>query len=107
MQKLEELIQPAEIPFGRDVASNIDELEPLTDEQREQIGELFDNMEVAHEHLACSCSALGDLSKSLKSKQLLLLSVRPLIQINAMPGWFEEPDRYRVPELRTYLLEIV
>ena len=35
MQKLEELIPPAEIPMGREVMSNIDELEPLSDEQRE------------------------------------------------------------------------
>ena len=65
-------------------------------------------MEVAHEHLAFSCSTLGVVSRSLLSKQLLLLlkvSMRPLIQINAMPGWFEEPEQCRqiidLPENRS------
>ena len=66
VQKLEEMIPPSEFPLGRDVASNIDELEPLTDKQREQIGELFGDMEVAHEHLACSCSALRSLIHIVK-----------------------------------------
>ena len=38
----------------------------------------------------------GVLSISLKSKQLLLLlkaSVRPLIPINTMPGWSDEPEQ--------------
>ena len=46
----------AEIPKGEDMAGNIDNLEPLTDDRRMQISKLFDDMEVAHEHLACSCS---------------------------------------------------
>ena len=96
LQKLEELMPPDEIPRGTDVASSIHEMEPLSDEQREQIGELFDDMEVAHEHIACSCSTLGILSRMVKSKQLFLLlkvSVRLLIQMNAMPGWFEELEQ--------------
>ena len=72
----------AEIPRGMDMVSNIHEMEPLSDEQRGQIGELFDDIEVAHKHLARSCSTLGILSRTLKSKQFILLlraSVRPLI----------------------------
>ena len=113
VQMLEEMIPPSEIPLGRVVASNIDELEPLTDEQRDQIGELFDDMEVAHKHLVCSCSALRVLSRLLKSKQLILLlksSVRPLIQINTMPGWSDEPEqsgqRMDLPEDRSKLVRL-
>ena len=49
-----------------DVVSDINEMEPLSDKQRRQIGELFDDIEVAHEHLACSCSTLGILSRMTK-----------------------------------------
>ena len=53
---------PAEIPSGKDMAANIDE--PLTDEQRRQISELFEDIELAHKQLACTCSLLAILSRS-------------------------------------------
>ena len=84
---------PAEVPRGQDMVTNIDDMEPLTDEQRRQISELFDNMELAHEQLARACSSLAILSISLTSHQLLLLlrsSIRLLVQLNVAPGLFEE-----------------
>ena len=65
IQKLEDMIPPAEIPSGQDMAMNIDNMEPLTDEQRRQISELFEDMELAHEQLARTCSSLAILSRSL------------------------------------------
>ena len=104
-QKLEDLMPLAEIPKGEDVVADIDSMEPLTDDQRKQISKLFEDMEVAHEHLACSCSSLGILSRTLTSCQLLLLlkaSLRPLVQLNIAPGLFKEPklgqQRMELPE---------
>ena len=94
-----------EIPKGEHVVANINNMEPLMDDQRRQISKLFDNMEVAHEHLACSCSSLGILSRTLTTYQLLLLlkaSIRPLIQLNVVPGLFEKTrlghQRMELPE---------
>ena len=92
-QKLEDLMRLAEIPKCEDVMADIDNMEPLTDDQRKQISELFEDMEVAHEHLVCLCSSLGILSRTLTSHQLLLLlkaSLRPLVQLNIAPGLFKE-----------------
>ena len=90
---MEDMMPLADIPKGEDMAGDIDNLEPLTDDQRMQISELFDDMEVAHEPLAHSCSSLSILSRTLTSRQLLLLlkaSIRPLVQLNIPPGLFEE-----------------
>ena len=93
IQKLEDMMPPAEVPSGKDVTMNIDDLEPLTDEQRRQISELFEDMELVHEQLACTCSSLVILSRSLMLHQLVLLlksSIRLLVQPNVAPGLFEE-----------------
>ena len=95
----------AEIPKGEDMAGDFNNLESLTDDQRMQISELFDDMEVAHEHLARSCTSLNILSRTLTSHQLLLLlkaRIRPLVQLNIPPGLFEETrlgqERMELPE---------
>ena len=82
-----------EILKGEDVAADLDNMEPLSKEQKEQITELFKDMEIVHEHLVCSCSTLGNPSRSLSSWQLLLLlkmSIRLLVQLNVTPGLFDE-----------------
>ena len=87
------MMPPAEVPRGQDVVTNIDDMEPLTDKQRRQISELFEDMELAHEQLARTCSSLAILSRSLTSRQLVLLlksSIRLLVQLNVAPGLFEE-----------------
>ena len=65
-EKLEELMTVAEIPSGESVATKIDKMETLDNEQKAQIGKLFEDMEITHKHLACSCILLGILSRSLK-----------------------------------------
>ena len=77
---------------GENVTAELDSIEPLTSEQRTQIAKLFEDIEVVHEHLMCSCSSLGILLRSLNSQQLLMLlkaSIRPLIQLNVPPGIFD------------------
>ena len=72
-EKLEELMPEIDIPSGEDVIEKIDEIEALTTEQKNDIGELFENLEVTHKHLSHSCGLMAVLSQSLSSKQLLLL----------------------------------
>ena len=82
-----------EILSGEDVVADIDNLEPLMEEQRRQISELFEDMELAHEQLACACSSLAILSRNLTLPQLVVLlksSIRPLVQLNVAPGLFQE-----------------
>ena len=93
-EKLEELLPDSETASGGDIIKTIDDVEALTEEQKHDIGEIFDNLEIAHEYLGRSCGLMGGLSRSLSSKQLLLLlkaSMRPLIQINTITGFLDEP----------------
>ena len=93
--KLEEIILESDIISGKEIIRDIDEVEPLTKEQRQDIGEIFENLKIAHEHLSQSCGLIGALSCLLSSKQLLLLpkaSIRPLVQVNKMGGFLEEPN---------------
>ena len=56
-----------EVPSGSSITSIIEEIDPLKDEQRHMIAELFNDLEVAHDHMARSCNALAALSKSLNA----------------------------------------
>ena len=94
MEKLEELLPDSETASGGDIIKTIEDVEALTEEQKHDIGEIFNNLEIAHEYLGRSCRLMGGLSRSLSSKQLLLLlkaSMRPLIQINAITGFLDKP----------------
>ena len=97
-EKLEELMLEENILEGEEVISRIENVESLMDGQKENIGELFENMKVTHESLAWSCDLLGMLSQSLTSRQLLLLmrtSIHPLVQVNTLAGFMEEPSTSR------------
>lgn len=97
-EKLEELMPEVDIPGGEEVISRIEELESLTTQQKDDIRELFKNLEVAHEHLAHSCDLLGMLSQLLTLRQLLLLmkaSIHLLVQVNTLTGFMEEPAKSR------------
>ena len=94
IEKLEEILPDSETASGGEIIKTIDDVEALTEEQKHDIGEIFNNLEIAHEYLGRSCGLMGALSRSLSSKQLLLLlkaSVRPLIQINTIRGFLDEP----------------
>ena len=99
---LEEITPLEELPQGPDVIRNIDDLDPLTENQKALLGELFDALEVTHEHLAQACSMLDTLSRTLKSNQLLLAlnaSICPMIQMNVVSRLLELPTTRRKLEL--------
>ena len=92
--KLEEILPESDTTSGNVVIEDINEVEPLTKEQRQDIGEVFDNLKITHEHFGQSCGLIGVLSCPLSSRQLLLLlkaSVRPLVQINKLGCFLDEP----------------
>ena len=92
-QKLEDMIPLTEIQKGEDVVADIDSLEPITEEQKRQISEIFEDLELAHEQLACACSSLAILLRSLTLRQLVVLlksSIRPLVQLNMALELFKE-----------------
>ena len=79
-ERLEEIMPEEELPSASDIIMQAQELEDLTLEQREQITELFDELEVAHDTLAKVSRTLARLSRSLSGKQLLTVltsSIRP------------------------------
>ena len=93
-EKLEEIIPDPDIPSGKDIIKDIEDVGALNEQQKRDIGEIFENLEIAHEYLGRSCGLMGGLSRTLTSKQLLLLlktTIRPLIQVNTIEGFLDEP----------------
>ena len=85
-QILEEILPSDEIPRGSSVIQLAQREETLTEADQRVIAELFEALEVTHDHLATACSLLGRLSRTLKPEQLMIIikaSIRPLIQLNA------------------------
>ena len=83
------MIPPEDIPSRGNVAAAVKEEGPLTEDQRQLLVELFDNLEVVHESAAQSCGILARLLRTLSTTQLKLVlwaSVRPLVQFNALWG---------------------
>ena len=93
-ERLEAMMPESEAPDPKDILSKGKQLGDLTKEQKELMGELFDELKTAHESLTRASSTLGRLSRSLNSRQLLLTlqaSVRPLIQLNTLDKFWKEP----------------
>ena len=92
-EKLEEVDLDSDIPSGKDIIQDIENMGTLNNQQKHDIREVFDNLEIAHEYLGQSCGLMAGLSRTLTCKQLLLLmktTIRPLIQVNTMEGFLEE-----------------
>ena len=84
-ETLEAMMPETEMATLEDFLSGTDELGDITADQKELMGELFEELETAHESMARACSTLGRLARGLNGKQLLLTlraSVRPLVQVN-------------------------
>ena len=93
-EKLEEIIPESDIPRGKDIIQDIKDMGTINEQQKNDIGEVFDNLEIAHEYLGRSCGLMAGLSRTLTSKQLLLLlktTIRPLIQVKTVEGFLDEP----------------
>ena len=82
---LEELIPTREVPSGSSIIDIITNEDTLTDEQKTLIGELFDTLKMAYNHIDRACGVLGILSCLLNTQQPLIIlkaSIRLLIQVN-------------------------
>ena len=93
-ETLEAMMPETEMPTLEDFLSSTEELGDITADQKELLGELFEELETAHESLARACSTLGRLARGLSSKQLLLTlqaSVRPLVQLNITEKFWRDP----------------
>ena len=86
---LNELLLSNEIPSASGVIQTVQGVDTLSRTDQELIGELFDSLKTAHDHLATASGLLGRLSHTLKPPQLMLLlktSIRPLIQLRTAAG---------------------
>ena len=50
-EKLEEIIPESDIPRGKDIIQDIEDMGTINEQQENDIGEVFDNLEIAHEYL--------------------------------------------------------
>ena len=105
---LEELIPIEEIPSSSSVIRSMADKTSLLDEDREFIGELFEMLETAYDHIGRACGLIGTLSRKLNSGQLLTVlkaSVRLIIQVNALPNFIQQVTQKvkptSIPEDRT------
>ena len=67
-ERLEAMMPESETPDLEDLLSNTEELGDLTKDQKELLGELFEELEMAQESLARACSTLGRLSRALNGR---------------------------------------
>ena len=89
-------------PEGEEVVTSIQGNTPLTESQHNLLRELFEDLEVAHEHTARACSVLAHLALSLtppKMMATLKAATRPLIKINALEGFMDKIKTPRKMEL--------
>ena len=99
---LEDIMPVEDIPDSEKMAAEASNIKPLTYDQKDMIVSLFDDISVAHEHLAWAASTMLNLCKVLDPQQLLLVmrnAVCPLIQLNASPGLFDPPMKLTCKEL--------
>ena len=90
---LEELIPSKENPSGSSVIRSMRDEKTLSDEEKEMICELFKTLETAYDQLGRACRLIGALSRKLNSNQLMTVlkaSVRPVIQVNTLPGFIQQ-----------------
>ena len=97
------LVMPLEdAPGGEEFVASIEKDVPLTDSQQNLLREVFEDLEVTHEHTGRTCSGLACLSMTLSPSQLmatLKATTCPLIQINALEGFLDKPRVPRRAEL--------
>ena len=78
---LEELIPSDDIPSGSSVIRLMADEIALSDEYRELIGELFEMLETAYNHIGRACILIGALSRMLNLGQLLMV-LKASVQAN-------------------------
>ena len=86
---LEEILPTVDFPKVAEVLQVVEAEDKLSESDWLLLAEFFDTLEVAHNQLAMACSLLGRLSRSIKSKQLMVVlkaSIHPLIQLNVAAG---------------------
>ena len=90
---LEEIIPSDDIPSGSSVIKSMADKTTLSDEDRELIKELLEMLETAYDHIGRACGLIGALSRTQSLGQLFMIlkaSVRPIIQVNALPKFIEQ-----------------
>ena len=90
---LEELISSEEIPSSSSIIRSMTDERTLSDKEKKMICKLFKMLETAYDQLGRACGFIGALSQKLNSNQLMTVlkaSVRPVIQVNALPGFIQQ-----------------
>ena len=93
---LEDIMPIEDIPEGGKMVAETSNIKPLTYDQKDMIVSLFDDIAVAHEHLARVVGTISSLCKVLEPQQLMLImnnTVCPLIQLNTSLGLFDLPAK--------------
>ena len=62
-EKLEEVDPDADIPSAKDIVQDIEKMGTLNEQQKHDIGEIFENLEIAHKYLGRSCGLMAGLSR--------------------------------------------
>ena len=89
---LEEFMPDVDIPQGLQVLEGVEDIKPLSTDQKDLLIELFDDLQEAHNRMARVCGKLSMLVKGLTPSQLMLvmkLTIRPMIQLNTTAAFLD------------------
>ena len=98
------------MPISEKMATEALNIKPLMYMQKDMIVSLFNDISVAHKHLAQAAGMMSSLCKVPKPQQLMVImknAVHPLIQLNASPGLFDPPSKKEHKELPDDHAELV
>ena len=89
---LEEMMPEQDILHGDTMAGMVSNIKLLNYDQKDMIGELFNDLEVAHKKMACVCERMSTLTKTLTPIQLMVVlkaTIRPMIQLDMMARFLD------------------
>ena len=72
----------------------VEDIKPLSNDQKDLLIELFNDLQEAHDRMARVCGKLPTLVKGLTPSQLMLVMkvmIRPMIQLNMTAAFLDTP----------------
>ena len=89
---LEEHMPDEDIPMGSHILEVVENIKPLSYDQKDMLVELFDDLKVAHDRMSRVCTRMSTLAKVLNPSQLMLVmkaTIRLMIQLNTMAAFLD------------------
>ena len=83
-----------DIPMGPHNLEVVENIKPLSYDQKDMLVELFDDLKVAHDRMSMVCARMSTLAKVLNPSQFMLVmkaTIRLMKQLNTMAVFLDRP----------------